>query len=38
MLASDFDLSQEIDPLVFARRPFPRRFAEGLLRPLSPML
>jgi len=38
MLASDFDLSHEIDPLVFARRPFSRRFAEGLLRPLSPML
>jgi cardiolipin synthase len=38
MLASDFDLSQEIDPVVFARRPFSRRFAEGMLRPLSPML
>ena len=38
MLESDFDLSQEIDPLVFARRPFSSRFAEGALRPLSPML
>jgi cardiolipin synthase A/B len=38
VLASDFASSQEVDPLVFARRPFSTRFIEGTLRPLSPML
>jgi cardiolipin synthase len=38
ILEHDFSVSQEIDPEVFARRPFRRRFAEAALRPLSPML
>ena len=38
ILEHDFSLSQEIDPAVFAARPFRRRFAEAALRPLSPML
>jgi cardiolipin synthase len=38
MLERDFDLSQEINPTAFARRPFHHRFAEAALRPLSPML
>jgi len=38
VLAGDFALSQEIDPMIFARRPFSSRFIEGALRPLSPML
>jgi cardiolipin synthase len=37
-LEHDFSLSQEIDPVQFAGRPFRRRFAEAALRPLSPML
>jgi cardiolipin synthase len=38
ILEHDFALSQEIDPAVFARRPFRQRWAEAALRPLSPML
>ena len=38
ILEHDFSLSQEIDPAVFAARPFRRKFAEAALRPLSPML
>jgi cardiolipin synthase len=38
ILEHDFAVCQEIDPAVFARRPFRRRFAEAALRPLSPML
>jgi len=38
MLEHDFELSREIDPAVFARRPFHQRLAEAALRPLSPML
>src|ERR1700690_373914 len=38
ILEHDFGLSQEIDPAVFARRSFRRKFAEAALRPLSPML
>jgi len=38
LLEHDFGLCQEIDPAVFARRPFARRFAEAALRPLSPLL
>jgi cardiolipin synthase len=38
ILEDDFALSQEIDPGVFARRPFLKKFAEAALRPLSPML
>jgi len=38
ILEHDFRLSAEIDPAVFARRPFRRRFAEAALRPLSPLL
>jgi cardiolipin synthase len=38
ILEDDFALCQEIDPAVFARRPFRRKFAEAALRPLSPML
>jgi len=38
ILAQDFALCQEIDPVVFSRRPFRQRFAEAALRPLSPML
>jgi len=38
ILEHDFGLSQEIDPVAFARRPFRRKFAEAALRPLSPML
>ncbi|HEY4988810.1 MAG TPA: cardiolipin synthase [Opitutaceae bacterium] len=38
ILEHDFRLSQEIDPQVFAKRPFRRKFAEAALRPLSPML
>ena len=38
ILEHDFNLSQEIEPAVFAKRPFRRRFAEAALRPLSPML
>jgi cardiolipin synthase len=38
ILEHDFALCQEIDPAVFARRPFRKRFAEAALRPLSPML
>jgi hypothetical protein len=36
--AHDFELSPEIDPAVFGRRPLHRRRAEAPLRPLSPML
>ena len=38
ILECDFAASQEIDRVVFARRPFLRRWAEAALRPLSPML
>jgi len=38
ILDHDFKLSQEIDPKVFAKRPFRRKFIEAALRPLSPML
>jgi cardiolipin synthase len=38
LLEHDFSLCQEIDPVVFSRRPFARRFAEAALRPLSPLL
>ena len=38
ILEHDFSLSLEIDPAVFAARPFRRKFAEAALRPLSPML
>ena len=38
ILEEDFSLCQEIDPAVFARRPFRKKFAEAALRPLSPML
>jgi cardiolipin synthase len=38
ILEGDFELSQEIDPAVFARRPFRQKWAEAGLRPLSPML
>jgi cardiolipin synthase len=38
ILAHDFGLSQEINPVAFASRPFRRKFAEAALRPLSPML
>ena len=38
LLEQDFALCREIDPVVFARRPFRRRFAEAALRPLSPLL
>lgn len=38
LLERDFKLSREIDPRMFARRPFRQKFAEAALRPLSPML
>ena len=38
ILERDFAVSQEIDPAVFARRPFRQKWAEAALRPLSPML
>ena len=38
ILEHDFRLCQEIDPAVFAQRPFRQKFAEAALRPLSPML
>ncbi|HZZ57912.1 MAG TPA: cardiolipin synthase [Opitutaceae bacterium] len=38
ILKRDFELSQEIDPAVFGRRPFRQRFVEAALRPLSPLL
>jgi cardiolipin synthase A/B len=38
ILEHDFGLCQEIDPAVFARRPFRKKFLEAALRPLSPML
>ncbi|HEY1794362.1 MAG TPA: cardiolipin synthase [Opitutaceae bacterium] len=38
ILEHDFALSQEVDPAVFAGRPFRRKFLEAALRPLSPML
>ncbi|HEY5227809.1 MAG TPA: cardiolipin synthase [Opitutaceae bacterium] len=38
ILEHDFSLSQEIDPAVFAKRPFRRKFLEAALRPLSPTL
>jgi cardiolipin synthase len=38
ILEHDFAQCQEIDPTVFGRRPFRRKFAEAALRPLSPML
>ncbi len=38
ILEHDFGLCQEIDPAVFARRPFRQKFAEAALRPLSPLL
>lgn len=38
ILEHDFELSQEIIPTNFARRPFRQKFAEAALRPLSPLL
>ena len=38
LLEQDFALCREIDPVVFSRRPFRRKFAEAALRPLSPLL
>ncbi len=38
LLEQDFALCREIDPVVFARRPFRLKFAEAALRPLSPLL
>ena len=38
ILEHDFALCQEIEPAVFARRPFRQKFAEAALRPLSPLL
>jgi cardiolipin synthase len=38
ILESDFAVSREIKPAVFARRPFWQKWAEATLRPLSPML
>ena len=38
ILEHDFGLSAEVDPAVFARRPFWQRFSEAALRPLSPLL
>jgi cardiolipin synthase len=38
VLEHDFSLCQEIEPTVFARRPFRQRFTEAALRPLSPLL
>jgi cardiolipin synthase len=38
ILDHDFDLCQEIDPAVFAKRPLRKKFLEAALRPLSPML
>jgi cardiolipin synthase len=38
IMEHDFALSQEIDPAVFAHRPFRQKWAEAALRPLSPML
>lgn len=38
ILEHDFELCQEIDPPVFARRPFRQKFVEAALRPLSPLL
>ena len=38
ILEQDFSVCKEIDPAVFARRPFRRKFIEAALRPLSPML
>lgn len=38
LLERDFKLSREIEPGMFARRPFRQKFAEAALRPLSPML
>lgn len=38
ILEQDFSLSQEIEPEVFARRPFRQKFTEAALRPLSPLL
>jgi cardiolipin synthase len=35
---ADFALSLEINPEVFARRPFRQKFLEASLRPLSPLL
>lgn len=38
ILEADFALSAEINPAVFALRPFRQKFAEAALRPLAPML
>jgi len=38
ILEHDFELSREIKPAAFARRPIGQRWAEAALRPLSPML
>lgn len=38
LMEDDFALCQEVHAATFARRPFRRKFAEALLRPLSPML
>ena len=38
ILEQDFALCREINPAVFARRPFGQKFLEAALRPLAPML
>jgi len=38
LLERDFARCREIDPAVFTRRPFRKKFAEAALRPLSPLL
>ncbi|MBL9190256.1 MAG: cardiolipin synthase [Opitutaceae bacterium] len=38
ILERDFADAQEINPAVFAKRPFRKKFLEAALRPLSPML
>jgi len=38
LLEHDFGVSREINPVVFARRPFRQKWAEAALRPLSPIL
>ena len=38
LLEHDFGVSREINPVVFARRPFRQKWVEAALRPLSPIL
>ncbi|MDO8541535.1 MAG: cardiolipin synthase [Opitutaceae bacterium] len=38
VLAHDLGLCREIEPAVFARRPFRQKLSEAALRPLSPLL